>query len=68
MKNIIQKHFPPEIEKNAEGRFVLDSYTKVLDYILINSNDDEINLSNCVLIPSIGLVVFDISELFKCAQ
>lgn len=68
MKNIIQKHFPPEIEKNTDGRFVLDSYTKVLDYILINSNDDEINLSDCVLIPSIGLVVFDISELFKCAQ
>lgn len=68
MNKNIQKHFPQEIKKNADGRYVLDSYSKLIDYILINSNDDEINISNCVLIPSAGICFFDISELFKCSQ
>lgn len=37
------------IRLDSDGRYVLDSYDKVLNYILTISREDEINLSNCVL-------------------
>lgn len=56
-----------EIE-NIDGRFLLDSYTKVVDYILQSSNEDEINLSNCIIKPNAKSPHFDIKELSELVE
>lgn len=47
---------------NIDGRFLLDTYPKVVEYILKTSNEDEINLSNCVLKPKSEFPHFDMRE------
>lgn len=61
-------NIPADILKDSEGRYVLDSYSKVLDYILCTSEQDTINLSNCILIPSSDHFSFDFWELFRHAE
>lgn len=53
---------------NINGRFLLDSYSKVIDYILQASNEDEINLSNCVIKPNAKSPQFDIKELYDLVE
>lgn len=57
-----------DIIRDSDGRFVLDTYEKVINYILYTSSEEEINLSNCVLIPSETNKLFDICELFIYAK
>lgn len=52
-------NIPADILTDSDGRYVLDSYSKVLNYILCTSEQDTINLSNCVLIPSSDHFSFD---------
>lgn len=53
---------------NIDGRFLLDSYSKVVDYILQASNEDEINLSNCIIKPNAKSPQFDIKELYDLVE
>lgn len=53
---------------NIDGRFLLDSYSKVVDYILKESNADEINLSNCIIRPNTKSPHFDIKELYELVE
>lgn len=68
MKKIKAINIPPHITKGNDGRYILDSYSKVIEFILCTLNDDAIQLSDCVLIPSSDIVAFDISDLYKCAS
>lgn len=61
-------NLPTSIIKDADGRYILDSYSKVLDYILCTSDKDTINLSNCIIMPSSGQITFDIHELYNYAK
>lgn len=61
-------NIPADILTDSDGRYVLDSYSKVLNYILCTSEQDTINLSNCVLIPSSDHFSFDFWELFRHAE
>ena len=47
---------------NIDGRFLLDSYSKVVEYVLKASDEDEINLSNCIIKPNEKAPHFDIKE------
>lgn len=58
---------PPHIQQDKDGLYILDSYSKVLDYILCASNTDEVNLSNCILVPSSKSISFEIKELVTIA-
>lgn len=53
---------------NIDGRFLLDSYSKVVDYILQASNEDEINLSNGIIKPNAKSPQFDIKELYDLVE
>ncbi len=52
---------------NIDGRFLLDSYSKV-DYILQSSNENEINLSNCILKPHTDIPHFCFKELCEFVE
>ena len=56
-----------EIE-NKDGRFLLDSYSKIVDYVLQSSHEDEINLSNCIIKPNANSPHFDIKELSELVE
>lgn len=66
-RRIMATNLNSEIE-NIDGRFLLDSYTKVVDYILQSSNEDEINLSNCIIKPNAKSPHFDIKELSELVE
>lgn len=59
---------PSNILKDSNGRYVLDSYSKVIEYILCTSKSDEINLSNCILIPSSDKISFSLHDLYNYAK
>lgn len=50
------------------GRYLLDSYSKVIKYILEASNEDEINLSNCIIKPNAKSPHFDMKELYDLVE
>ena len=52
----------------VNGRFLLDSYSKVIEYILRASNDDEINLSNCIIQPNAKSPHFNMMEFYELVE
>jgi len=57
-----------DIITNVNGRFFLDTYSKVIDYIIQSSNEDEINLSNCIIRANSTSPYFDIKEFYKLVE
>ena len=53
---------------NIDGRFLLDSYSKVVEYVLKASDEDEINLSNCIIKPNEKDPHFDIKEFYDLVE
>lgn len=57
-----------DIITNVNGRFFLDTYSKVIGYIIQSSNEDEINLSNCIIRANTTSPYFDIKEFYKLVE